>query len=98
MEGLEERGDGVWLRVRVQPKASRNSIHVADERFRVALTAPPVDGAANEALVSLLAKTLGLPRRHVTIVQGERSRDKVVCIADMEMRAVEAALRGAAQK
>jgi uncharacterized protein (TIGR00251 family) len=71
----------VLLRVRVQPKASRNALVVEDDgRIRVALTAPPVEGEANEALKAFLAKTLGVPRRAVSLVQGEKSRDKTVRI------------------
>ncbi|MFA6242081.1 MAG: DUF167 family protein [Candidatus Hydrogenedentales bacterium] len=97
MEALEKRGDDVWLRVRVQPRASRNSIHVAGDRIRVALTAPPVDGEANAALVAFVAKTLGVARRSVALVQGEKSRDKVVSIAELERSAIEAKLRDAAE-
>ncbi|MBX7258625.1 MAG: DUF167 domain-containing protein [Candidatus Hydrogenedentes bacterium] len=85
MDALEKRGNDVWVHVRVQPKASRNSIHLAESRIRVALTAPPVDGAANDALVAFLAKTFGLPRRSVALVQGEKSRDKIVRIMDTEV-------------
>jgi len=93
MEALEKRDEGAWLRVRVQPKASRNSIHVTGDRVRIALTAPPVDGAANEALVDFVAKTLGVARRCVTLVQGEKSRDKVVRITELDLGAIEAILR-----
>lgn len=67
------------LNVRVIPRASRSA--VAGKRgdaLLVRLSAPPVDGAANEALVEFLAKTFGRPRRNVTIVAGHRSRDKRV--------------------
>lgn len=48
------------------------------ERLKARLTAPPVDGAANEALVALLAERLGIPKRQVVIVRGATSRQKVV--------------------
>jgi len=47
----------------------------------VRLAAPPVDGAANDALIAFLSAALGIPRRQITIVSGERSRDKRVRIA-----------------
>jgi uncharacterized protein len=65
--------------VHLQPRASRNEI--AGERdgaLRVRLTAPPVDNAANAALVELLAKALGIARRDIRIVSGATSRRKVV--------------------
>lgn len=67
------------LAVKVQPRASRNEIsglHGAE--LKIAVTAPPVDSAANAAVVALLAETLGLSRRAVTLVRGETSRHKVV--------------------
>jgi hypothetical protein len=63
----------------VQPRARTNEIVGRHgDALKVRLTAPPVDGAANEALVELLAATFGIPRRAVTIVTGASSRTKVV--------------------
>ena len=79
MRPVEKRDDGIILRVRVQPKASRDAVIVeADGRIRVALTAPPVEGAANKALRLFLAKRLGVPKSAVCLVRGEKSRDKAV--------------------
>lgn len=65
--------------VHVQPRASRNAvIGWRDGSLRVALTAPPVEGAANAALIELLAESLGLKRRQVSVVGGQTSRKKVV--------------------
>jgi uncharacterized protein (TIGR00251 family) len=76
---VTERGDAVRFAVRVQPRASREAVSgVIDGALRVALTAPPVDGEANAALVAFLAKRLGVARRDVTIVQGETGRSKLV--------------------
>jgi uncharacterized protein (TIGR00251 family) len=70
------------ITVRVQPRASRNEIVGRQgDALKVRLTAPPVDGAANEALVELLAKTLGISRRSITIVSGASARIKVVELA-----------------
>ena len=67
------------LRVRVQPKASSNGITGwQDGVLRVRLTAPPVDGAANQALVEFIAETLGLRRAEVTLVAGHRGRLKTL--------------------
>jgi len=68
-----------FLQVRLQPRASANAIAgVQDGVVRVRVTAPPVDGAANEALVRLLAKALSVGRGRVSIVRGRSSRNKVV--------------------
>lgn len=66
------------------PRAGRDAIAgVRQGALLVRLAAAPVDGAANEALVRVLADGLDLPRRSVTIVSGERARDKRVRIAGL---------------
>jgi uncharacterized protein YggU (UPF0235/DUF167 family) len=62
------------------PRARRNALKFEGERLRAWLTAPPVDGAANAALVALLAERLGIPKRAVTLLRGETAREKVVAI------------------
>lgn len=70
---------GVRFDVRVQPRASRSEVVGEQEgALRVRLAAPPVDGAANEALVELLADLLHVAKRDVRIVAGATSRRKVV--------------------
>ena len=68
------------LDIRVQPRASRNAIEVDGERITVRVTALPESGKANDAVVSLLAKRLGVPKRSVQIVRGHKSRDKRISI------------------
>ncbi len=82
---IEDTGDGVVIRVRVQPKASRDALIVeSDGRIRIALTAPPVDGAANDALIRFVAKFLKVRRRLVAIRSGEQSREKTLFIAETQ--------------
>jgi len=78
---IEATGYGVLLRLRVQPRASRTELAgIHGDLLRVRLTAPPVDGAANEALVRFLAERLGVPRGAVRLVGGEAGRTKVVSV------------------
>lgn len=71
------------LTVRVVPRADRNAVDGVTETgaLRVRLVAPPVDGAANTALISYLSTILGVPKRAITILRGERGREKVIRIA-----------------
>ena len=70
--------------VRVIPRARRSEIAgTRDHALLVRLNAPPVDGAANKALIDLLADTLDLPRSAITIVSGQTSRTKRVEIAGL---------------
>lgn len=73
--------DGVVLRVHLQPRASHNRfLGLHGEALKIALTAPPIDGAANAALLELLTTTLHLPRTACVLQAGEKSRDKRVLI------------------
>ena len=73
---------GVRVSIRVQPRSSADEIAGAHgEALRIRLTAPPVEGAANDALVDFLASVLGIARRDVTIVAGSTSRSKIVELA-----------------
>jgi uncharacterized protein (TIGR00251 family) len=78
---VRREGGAITFEVRVAPRASRDRIIGPREgALKVSLTAPPVDGAANEALRKLLAKTLGVPKSAVEIVRGEHSRTKLLRI------------------
>lgn len=74
--------------VRVIPRARRNELTLEGETLRARLTAPPVEGAANEALVALLADRLRIPRRSIVIVRGATSRHKLVAISGLTWTAL----------
>ena len=76
---LRAQPDAVLLSVKLQPRASANEIAgpMGDE-LRIKVTAPPVDAAANEALVRLLADVLDCSRSRVELVRGQTSRHKLV--------------------
>lgn len=70
---------GVTFAVRVQPRASRSELAGETEgALKIRLAAPPVDGAANEELVTFLAKLLAVPRRQVHIVSGTTAKHKII--------------------
>ena len=77
---------GVRLRLRIQPRASREEIAgVAGEAIRIRLTAPPVDGAANKALVRFLAALLQVPRSAVELESGRSGRTKLVTVTGVSV-------------
>jgi uncharacterized protein (TIGR00251 family) len=85
--------DGVLIDILVHPRASHARIGpVHGDRLKIAVTAPPVDGAANEAVIELLAKHLKRPRRELAIAGGAGSRQKTVHVRGMDRAAVLAAL------
>ena len=76
---LRVQADGVLLSVKLQPRASANEIGEAlGNELRIKVTAPPVDAAANEALVKLLAQHLDCPRNRIELVRGHTSRHKTI--------------------
>jgi uncharacterized protein (TIGR00251 family) len=76
---LRVQADGVLLSVKLQPRSSANEIGDAlGNELRIKVTAPPVDAAANEALVRLLAQHLDCPRNRVELVRGHTSRHKTI--------------------
>jgi len=92
---LRDSAGGVTLRVRVQPRASRDAL--AGERegaLVVRLTAPPVEGRANEALARILGKALGVPPSAVSVRRGASGRDKLVAVAGVDAATVRARLAG----
>ena len=85
---------GAAFRVKVVPRASRNEIAgVQGDMLRVRLTAPPVEGAANNALAKLLAEVLKVPERDIEIVAGHTGRQKVVRVAGLPAHELDARLR-----
>ena len=73
-----------WLiAVHAQPGAKKSAVAgLHGEALRIRIAAPPVEGKANEALIAFVARALAVPRRAVTIVKGESSREKLLRVAD----------------
>lgn len=81
---LSERPEGTRLALKVQPRARGNEIGPATgDALKVRVTAPPVDSAANEAVIKLLAKQLGCAKGSIRLVVGRTSRGKVVEVRGM---------------
>ena len=94
MLNITEINGGVRVEVKVQPRSSRNQI--AGEQngvLKIKLTAPPVDGEANAALIDFLAAYLQLPRRDIALVKGETSRHKIVEIRGLNAVELNAKIR-----
>jgi uncharacterized protein (TIGR00251 family) len=85
---LRDTDAGLVLRVRVQPRASRNALGGEREgALVVRLTAPPVEGAANEALARFLGKALGVAPSAVRVLSGATGRNKTVSVAGLDAAA-----------
>lgn len=91
MLDLQVKNDAVIVKVRVQPKASRDAI-VGEHggALKIAVTAAPEKGRANRAVIEVLAKALGLRRSSIEITAGSASRDKTLALGGARREAVEA--------
>jgi len=78
---IRETATGVVFRIRVVPRASRCEVAgIQDDALKLRITAPPVEGKANEECIRLLAELLGVKKTQVTIVAGHASRIKTVSV------------------
>ena len=81
MIAYSEDSESITFTVRVIPRASKSEVvGEFDESLKVKIVAPPVDGAANDEVVKLIAKAFGRPRADVEILSGHTSRTKRVCV------------------
>ena len=88
------RADSALLPVRVQPRASKDEVVGWDgTTLRVRVTAAPVDGEANQALLSLLARAFRVPRSAVTLVRGSHARDKLVSVQGYSFETLQALIK-----
>ncbi len=83
------QADGILLAVKLQPRASKNEIGAAlGDELRIKVTAPPVDAAANQALIELLADTFDCARSQVELIRGQTSRHKTIRLHGLSVEAV----------
>ncbi|PLY03076.1 MAG: YggU family protein [Desulfuromonas sp.] len=82
--------EGTVISLHVQPRASRNEIiGEQDGALKVRLTSPPVEGAANKLCCEIFAKTCGVPKRNVSILSGEKSRQKRLLVSGLSVAVVQ---------
>ena len=84
MISIRESDEGVTFAVKIHPRARKNAIAgELGDALKVSLTAPPVEGRANDACIEFFAKLLKVPRSSVTIASGQTSRNKVIRVAGL---------------
>jgi uncharacterized protein len=95
MISVRDTPAGATFQVKVHPRAKKNAIvGEVGEALKLALTAPPVEGRANEACVAFFAEFLNVPRSSVTIAAGESSRNKVIRVSGMSAAQVAVKISG----
>ncbi len=86
---LQESGGSVTFAVRIHPRAKKNAIAgELGDALKLSLTAPPIDGRANQACIEFFAKLLKVSRSSVTIASGQTSRHKVIRVSGLSAEAV----------
>jgi len=91
---IRESSDGVLLAIKLQPRASRNQIcGTLGNELKISVAAPPVDAAANAALINLLAEILDCSRSNIALTRGQTSRHKTVLVRGLSARQIEEKLR-----
>src|SRR5215831_19289727 len=96
---VRETAQGAIFAVKVQPRARKNAITgTVGEALKLSLTAPPVEGRANQAVIEFLADLFAIPRASVTITTGATSRLKRVCVSGMSSAAVQQILNEILQR
>jgi uncharacterized protein len=89
MLAIHETPEGVTFAVKVHPRAKKNAITgELGDALKVSLTAPPIDGKANQACIEFFAKLLKVPRSSVTIASGQSSRQKVIRVIGLSAEEV----------
>lgn len=87
---IEQTPKGLYLRIRLQPRSSRNSVEgVQDNALKIKITAPPVEGEANKALIEYLSKLIGVKKSSLQIDSGEKSKDKRVKVDGVSLPTLE---------
>jgi uncharacterized protein len=90
---VRDTAQGAQFALRVQPRASRNAIAgVMGEAVKLALTAPPVDGKANQAVIEFLSDLFGVAKSSIAIVSGEMGRNKRIAVCGRSAEQVRKAL------
>jgi len=94
MSAINETSSGITVAIKVHPRAKKNAItgEIGDS-LKVSLTAPPIDGKANQACIEFFANLLKVPRSSVTIASGLNSRNKVVRVAALSGKEVGSRLK-----
>ncbi len=77
---IKETKDGLIIQLKISPNASKNAILKDDTGLKIKLTAQPIEGKANKALIEFLSKQLKVPKTSIEIIKGDTSKDKTLLI------------------
>lgn len=86
---FKETEKGLILNLRISPNASKNMFIIEDSGLKVKITAQPIDGKANKALIEFLSKQFKIPKSYFEIIKGETSKEKTILIKNIDEKKTE---------
>lgn len=81
---LKQTSDGILVNIKIVPNSSKNDIVLEDEFVKIKITAQPIEGKANKALIEFLSKKFKIPKTSIEIVKGETSKEKTLLFKTSE--------------
>ncbi len=75
---IKETDNGILATIKISPNAKKNEIIKTDTEVKIKITAQPIDGKANKALIEFLSKTFKIPKTSISIIKGETSKEKTI--------------------
>lgn len=83
---IKESKDGLILNLRISPNSSKNEVIKTDDTLKIKITALPIDGKANKALIEYLSKLFKVPKSSFEILKGQTSKDKTILISITDLK------------
>ncbi len=80
MSNLELKDDGILLRIKISPNSSKNQVMIDGDVIKIKVTAQPIEGKANKAVIEYLSKQIKIPKTSIEIVKGDTSKEKTLFI------------------
>ena len=88
-ENIKIKDDGLLIKIRISPNASKNQIMLGNEIIKLKVTAQPIENKANKAVIEYLSKLCKVPKSSITIVKGDTSKDKTIFIKVFDKEKIE---------
>ena len=82
---IKETKDGIVANIKISPNAKKNEIIKSDTEVKIKITAQPIDGKANKALIEYLSKEFKIPKTSIQIIKGETSKEKTVLFKTLDL-------------
>lgn len=86
---IKETINGLIATIKISPNAKKNEIIKTDTELKIKITAQPIDGKANKALIEFLSKTFKIPKTSISIIKGETSKEKTILLSVTDKEKIE---------